>query len=175
MAAAASRRAFGMTCEYRSIVIDSCGVTQHIHNDPRRHSLRQQQRRTAMPQVVKSDPPQTRCCHQQIKGAREVSRLDHRSDRRRKDQPRLLPAVTSCQPLRVLAVPMRKQSRQRRLRQRDSAPGPGRLPRAEHQALTPQPLHRLTHPHCAADQIDVAPAEGQQLALAHTDRDPDGE
>ena len=111
---------------------------------------------------------------QHIKQARQVPRLDHRSDPGRKRETGVGPPRATSQLLGHLPSPMSPQDLHRRRWKRDRSPRPGRLRRSEHQALR-KPLHVAAHVNQTILQINVLPSQGQQLALSQTQRDPDGE
>lgn len=159
-----------MTWEYRSIVIAICRVTKHVHHNPRRHALGEQQRRARVPQIVEPDSPYSSRCDQLVEEPALVSGLDHRPDRRCEDKPGFRPPCSESQGFRRLAGAMRTENLDPSGWKRNRPARPTGLGAAVDEPDLKQPLHIMPDVHESFVQVDVRPAQRQQLAASRRRR-----
>jgi len=100
-----------------------------------------------------------------IEEAVQISRLDHRADRRGKDQAGIDPGRSKRKGFGSLICAVGSEHLRRGRRKRNCATRLVRLWRTEHKAHLGQPLHVLPDVEHTTFEVDVVPTEGEQLAF----------
>ena len=119
-----------------------------------------------MPQVVEANAANACFSDEFIEEAVQISRLDHRADRRGKDQAGVDPGRSKRKGFGSLICAVGSKHLGLGCRKRNCATRLARLWRTEHETHLGQPLHVLPDVENATFQVDIVPTEGEQFALS---------
>jgi hypothetical protein len=123
-----------------------------------------------MPQVMKPERGEARPLPQLVPAAVDIARLDRCADGGGKHEPVLTPCLPQRKASRVLPLPVLAQVADGQPGQDNCPPGGARL-RLHDPQLAVGALQGPAHPKLPRVQIDILPAQGEQLAAAQPGRE----
>lgn len=146
-------------------------MTKHLADDLWIHTCTQQQSRAGVTQIVKANIWQCATLQQGFEGPHHIAREERCPNAAAKDEIMVLPGAPHEQPFFDLACLMFPQRFKRGQGKCNLPPRALGLGLSEHPGAIEQTLQLDTHPYNASIEIDIRPAQAQQLRLAHPRRD----